>query len=103
MTQPKCDRVTVTNRSNEVRDIELTSYSEIVLQSLDADRQHPAYGNLVRSNRVDRSQLGHPRHAASQVERREDVLGRHTWSRLGPEKIGEVTYETDRAQIHRTR
>ena len=39
-------RVTVTNNSDEPRDLELTSYGEIVLTSPDADRSHPAFANL---------------------------------------------------------
>ena len=39
-------RVTVTNNSSEEREIELTSYGEIVLNSPEADRAHPAFGNL---------------------------------------------------------
>jgi len=39
-------RVTVTNNSEDTREIELTSYGEIVLAPPDADRAHPAFGNL---------------------------------------------------------
>ena len=39
-------RVTVTNNGDEAREIELTSYGEIVLAPPDADRAHPAFGNL---------------------------------------------------------
>ena len=39
-------RVTVTNNGHETREIELTSYGEIVLAPPDADRAHPAFGNL---------------------------------------------------------
>src|SRR6185503_16119184 len=39
-------RIVVTNNSDESRDIELTSYGEIVLGPPDADRAHPAFGNL---------------------------------------------------------
>ena len=39
-------RVTVINRSAHTREVELTSYGEIVLQPPDADRAHPAFGNL---------------------------------------------------------
>ncbi|MEY4513094.1 MAG: hypothetical protein RLZZ450_5216, partial [Pseudomonadota bacterium] len=39
-------RVTVTNRSDEHRILELTSYGEIVLAPPDADRAHPAFSNL---------------------------------------------------------
>ena len=39
-------RVTVTNNGVEVRDVELTSYGEIVLAPPAADRAHPAFSNL---------------------------------------------------------
>jgi cellobiose phosphorylase len=39
-------RVTVTNRSSEVRMIELTSYAEVALAPQAADEAHPAFGNL---------------------------------------------------------
>ena len=39
-------RVTVTNRSETPRDVELTSYGEIVLAPPAADQAHPAFSNL---------------------------------------------------------
>ncbi|HKG90773.1 MAG TPA: glucoamylase family protein [Gemmatimonadaceae bacterium] len=39
-------RVVVTNNSDETREVELTSYGEIVLGPPDADRAHPAFANL---------------------------------------------------------
>ena len=39
-------RVTVTNTSGRTREIELTSYGEIVLAPPDSDRAHPAFANL---------------------------------------------------------
>ncbi|HEU4584626.1 MAG TPA: glucoamylase family protein, partial [Gemmatimonadaceae bacterium] len=39
-------RVTITNNSSEPRELELTSYGEIVLAAPDADRTHPAFANL---------------------------------------------------------
>ena len=38
--------VTVTNNGDEWREIELTSYGEIVLAPPDAERGHPAFANL---------------------------------------------------------
>jgi cyclic beta-1,2-glucan synthetase len=38
--------VTLTNTDREPHDIELTSYGEIVMAPLDADRAHPAFSNL---------------------------------------------------------
>lgn len=39
-------RVTLTNNSDETREVELTSYGEIVLAPRTSDRAHPAFGNL---------------------------------------------------------
>jgi cyclic beta-1,2-glucan synthetase len=39
-------KVTIFNRSQEDREIELTSYMEVVLARPDSDRAHPAFGNL---------------------------------------------------------
>jgi cyclic beta-1,2-glucan synthetase len=39
-------KVTIFNRSQEEREIELTSYMEVVLAKPDSDRAHPAFGNL---------------------------------------------------------
>ena len=91
-------RVTITNRSAVPRDIELTSYSEIVLQSLDTDRQHPAFGNLF----VETEWVGdHSAIIATRRPRAADekvYWGAHVVA-TGPERIGSVTYETDRAKF----
>jgi cyclic beta-1,2-glucan synthetase len=39
-------KVTVFNRSQQVKEVELTSYMEVVLAKPDSDRAHPAFGNL---------------------------------------------------------
>ncbi|MEO6778710.1 MAG: glucoamylase family protein, partial [Gemmatimonadaceae bacterium] len=91
-------RITITNRSSTQREIELTSYSEIVLQSLDTDRQHPAFGNLF----VETEWIGE--HSAIIATRRprsadEKVYwGAHVVA-TGPERVGPVAYETDRAKF----
>ncbi len=91
-------RITVTNRSTTVRDIELTSYSEIVLQSLDTDRQHPAFGNLfVETEWIQE----HSAIIATRRPRSSDekvYWGAHVVA-TGPERVDDVTYETDRARF----
>jgi cyclic beta-1,2-glucan synthetase len=91
-------RILITNRSATARDIELTSYSEIVLQSLDADRQHPAYGNLfVQTEWVGaNSAILATRRPRSSTDK--TYWGVHV-AAVGPEKIGDVAYETDRAKF----
>ena len=39
-------KLTVFNRSQQEREVELTSYMEVVLAKPDSDRAHPAFGNL---------------------------------------------------------
>jgi cellobiose phosphorylase len=39
-------RITVTNASDDEREIDVTTYSEVVLAGEDADAAHPAFGNL---------------------------------------------------------
>src|SRR6185437_6082009 len=91
-------RVTITNRSAVTREFELTSYSEIVLQSLDTDRQHPAFGNLF----VETEWIGeHSAIIATRRPRASDekvYWGAHVVA-TGPERVGGVSYETDRAKF----
>ncbi len=89
-------RVTLTNRSRAEREIELTSYAEIVLTTAGADRAHPAFQNLfVETEWV-------PHQCAVLASRRPRSSGeRRPWcthvAAVGPESIATVTCETDRA------
>jgi cyclic beta-1,2-glucan synthetase len=91
-------RVTVTNNSEETREVELTSYGEIVLAPPEADRAHPAFGNLfvetewhewcsaITATRRPRSSKEQPLWCVHVVD-------------TGKERVGPVTYETDRARF----
>ncbi|MEJ7813281.1 MAG: glucoamylase family protein [Gemmatimonadaceae bacterium] len=91
-------RVTVTNNSVGVRELELTSYGEVVLAPPDADRAHPAFSNLfvetewhawceaITATRRPRSAKEAPVWAVHVVA-------------AGPERVGPVTCETDRARF----
>jgi cyclic beta-1,2-glucan synthetase len=91
-------RVTLTNNSDEVREIELTSYGEIVLATPEADRVHPAFGNLfvetewhdwctaITATRRPRSSKEQPLWCVHVVD-------------TGRERVGPVTCETDRARF----
>ena len=90
-------RVTLVNRSPVVHDIELTSYGEVVLCSAAADRAHPAFQKLfVETEWVPGCTL-----LASRRPRSSD----ETWPwcahvvAAGPERIGDVSCETDRARF----
>lgn len=91
-------RVTVCNQSRATREIELTSYGEIVLTDAGADRAHPAFQNLfVETEWLP--QLGAvlaSRRPRSSVEKRPWCA--HVMA-TGPERVGDVTCETDRARF----
>ena len=96
--EPLLVQVTLTNSSDETREIELTSYGEIVLAMPEADRIHPAFGNLfvetewhdwctaITATRRPRSSKEQPLWCVHVVD-----TGRH--------RVGPVTYETDRARF----
>jgi cyclic beta-1,2-glucan synthetase len=91
-------RVTVTNNGEGPREIELTSYGEIVLAPPDADRAHPAFGNLfvetewhdwcsaITATRRPRSAKEQPLWCAHVLD-------------TGAERVGEASCETDRARF----
>ncbi len=89
-------RVTLTNRSRIEREIELTSYGEIVLTSAGADRAHPAFQNLFVETEWLESQ-----HAVLASRRPRSSTEHRPWCAhvvaLGPESVGSVSCETDRA------
>ncbi|MDB4883653.1 MAG: hypothetical protein JWL95_2419, partial [Gemmatimonadetes bacterium] len=91
-------RVVVTNRSRQTREVELTSYGEIVLTDAAADRSHPAFQNLfVETEWV-------PTHSAVLAARRpRSAEERRPWCAhvvaTGPECVSDVTCETDRARF----
>ncbi|MEP6730154.1 MAG: glucoamylase family protein [bacterium] len=91
-------RVTLTNRSRIEREIELTSYAEVVLTSNGADRAHPAFQNLF----VETEWL--PGQCAVLASRRPRSTGEHRpWCAhvvaVGPESVAAVSCETDRARF----
>jgi cyclic beta-1,2-glucan synthetase len=91
-------RVTLTNNSNTAREIELTTYGEIVINAPDADRGHPAFQNLF----IETEYVA--QHAAILATRRprssdEEGLWLVHVAAIGREAQGEVSCETDRAQF----
>jgi cyclic beta-1,2-glucan synthetase len=91
-------RVTVVNHSGIEREIELTSYGEIVLAPPDADRAHPAFANLFVETEwraAENAILATRRPRASDEARR--------WlahvAAVGQECVGDITFETDRARF----
>ncbi len=91
-------RVTVTNASDEPREVELTSYGELVLAPPESDRAHPAFSNLFVETEW------HPWCSAITATRRPRGPGEPAlWCvhvvDAGAERIGEASCETDRARF----
>jgi cyclic beta-1,2-glucan synthetase len=90
-------RVTLVNRSGVAREIEVTSYGEVVLCPAAADRAHPAFQKLfVETEWVPEATLLASRRPRSSDEH-------WPWCAhvvaAGPERVGDVTCETDRARF----
>jgi cellobiose phosphorylase len=91
-------RITITNRSPVTRQVELTSYSEVVLAKQDADAAHPAFSNLFVQTEFARksSAILCTRRARSEAEKPPWLL--HLMQVQG-EGQGEVSCETDRSRF----
>jgi len=91
-------RVTVCNNSDEAREVELTSYGELVLAPPDEDRAHPAFGNLFVETEWHAwcSAITATRRPRSGQDQR--IWCVHV-AAAGPELVGTVTCETDRARF----
>jgi cellobiose phosphorylase len=91
-------RITLTNNGSTTRDLQLTSYGEIVLAPPDADRAHPAFANLFVQTEY------HAWCTAITATRRPRSAGeRPVWCvhvvDTGRERVGPVSCETDRARF----
>ena len=69
-------RVTLINESDETRELELTSYGEVVLALPGADRQHPAFSNLFVETEWHEWCTAHYRHAPAAVRDRRSAVVR---------------------------
>ena len=91
-------RVTVTNNGAESREVELTSYGEIVLARADTDRAHPAFANLFVETEWHEwcTAISATRRPRSDQER--SLWCMHITDAC-KESVGPVTCETDRARF----
>ena len=91
-------RITITNRGRTRREIDVTSYAEVVLAPPAADALHPAFSNLfVQTEIIDHRQ-------AILCTRRPRSLDEHSpWMfhlmAVHGVETGEVSYETDRMRF----
>jgi cellobiose phosphorylase len=91
-------RIRITNRSSAAREIELTSYSEVVLTRPDADSAHPAFSNLFVQTEFAResSSILCTRRPRSREEKPPWLL--HLMQIQGDQK-GDISCETDRTRF----
>ncbi|MDQ2767475.1 MAG: carbohydrate-binding protein, partial [Gemmatimonadota bacterium] len=87
----------ITNRSRAAREIELTSYGEVVLADPDADRAHPAFQNLFVETEWSPDGIilasRRPRSASESRPWCAHVVA------PGPECMGQVSFDTNRARF----
>lgn len=88
-------RITLTNRSNKIRKIEITSYAEVVLNFADADSSHPAFGNLFIQTEIIES-YNAIISTRRPVSADEDTPGMFHLIKTKDFKKCVITYETDR-------
>lgn len=91
-------RVTVYNRSDVTREIELTSYAEVALAGPGADDAHPAFSNLFVQTEFapESSAIICKRRARSEMEKPPCMMHMMVSNQENP---GRVTCETDRARF----
>ena len=91
-------RVTLTNYSQHARELELTSYFEVLLTHLDADIAHPAFSNLfIRTEYIEEYNcLIASRRPRS--ENQKPMWAIHSVAVEG-EVLGDIHYETDRLKF----
>ena len=91
-------RISLTNNSLRTREIELTSYAEVVLNTPPADAAHPAFSNLFIETEffaLENAILAHRRQRSSDDE---PIWGIHVVVVEG-DLVGAVQYETDRGRF----
>ena len=91
-------RIRITNRSRKRRELDVTSYAEIVIAQQAADEIHPAFSNLFVQTEII------PNYQAILCTRRPRSKGEPThWNfhlmALHGKDSGEVSYETDRLKF----
>jgi cellobiose phosphorylase len=91
-------RVTLTNRSERLRTIEVTSYAEVVLATQAQDESHPAFSNLFVQ-----SEIVQPQNALFCTRRPRSAEERPPWMihmmTIGSSAVGEPSFETDRMRF----
>jgi cyclic beta-1,2-glucan synthetase len=90
--------VSITNYSTRPREIELTSYAEIVLASPSSDLAHPAFSNLFVETEFYGPQQALLAQRRPRSAEDEPVWGVHVMA-ASTENIAGIQYETDRSRF----
>lgn len=91
-------RITISNRSAVRRDVELTSYAEVVLARSGADAAHPAFSNLfVQTEFIKESSTIICSRRARNEDEKPPVLLHMMVCHEG--SVGEISCETDRSKF----
>ena len=91
-------RVSLTNHSSRTREIELTSYAEVVLATPDADAAHQAFSNLFIETEFFHSENAILANRRQRSPEDRPIWGVHVVVAEG-ELVGAVQYETDRGRF----
>jgi cyclic beta-1,2-glucan synthetase len=91
-------RVSITNTSSRVREIEITSYGEWVLAPQAADAAHPAFSNLFVETEFVANVGALVARRRQRSSKDEPVYGVHVVVAEG-ERVGAIQYETDRSRF----
>ena len=90
--------ISLANYSNRTREIELTSYAEIVLAPRADDLAHPAFSNLFIETAFHSAHHALLAHRRPRSAKDEPVWGVHVLS-TGSDTIGGIQFETDRSRF----
>src|SRR6185369_5499455 len=91
-------RVTVVNHSTRIREVDVTSYAEIVLAAQADDLAHPAFGKLFLETEYLAESAALICHRRARDPRETPVWAVHVLGLEGPPQ-GPVEWETDRARF----
>jgi cyclic beta-1,2-glucan synthetase len=92
-------RLTLINRAPLTREIEVTSYVEIVLGRPEDDLAHPAFGKLFIETEFDPQSAGLLFSRRPRAADESGLVGFHVLGVDGPRLGGAVEWETDRARF----
>src|SRR5204863_4278185 len=92
-------RLTIVNHGDQTRELEVTSYAEIVLARPEDDLAHPAFGKLFVETEFDPQSAGLVFSRRPRATDESRIVGFHVLGVDGPRLGGAVEWETDRARF----